>query len=187
MVVASARAVVELLVRIKMVIIVAGRKVIILFLLLLPATEEESLLCPGVQKVIWLSSCSWMTKIFTKDRWVWDGKSKILWPLYPKFSWWKYCYKSFTAPPLLPCKGEGLSNWARADKTRKYFSSISATEWTDWDQVESELLLYIQAGIELLIGLDSDLTTDLTITTGVTTILKMFNCTKLIVSYLIHA
>ena len=64
------RAVTELVVRIKMVIIIVTTSKVILVLLLLSATKEESLLRPGcVQKVIALSSCSWMTNIFTKDRW----------------------------------------------------------------------------------------------------------------------
>ena len=63
---ASARAGAELVVRIKMVIIVTS-KVVLLLLLLLSAAKEESLLGPvGVQKVVLLSSCSWMTNIFTE-------------------------------------------------------------------------------------------------------------------------
>ena len=71
MLMAPTRAVAEPVVRIKAVVIVA-RKVVLL-LLLLPAPKEESLLSSvGVQKVLWLSSCSWMTNIYKKT----DGKSK---------------------------------------------------------------------------------------------------------------
>ena len=62
------RAVAEPVVRIKAVVIVA-RKVILL--LLLAAPKEQPLLSSvGVQKVLWLSSCSWMNNIYKKT----DGK-----------------------------------------------------------------------------------------------------------------
>ena len=71
---ASTRAGAELVVRIEMVIVVTT-KVVLLLVLLLSATKEESLLgSVGVQKVVRLSSCSWMTNIYRKT----DGKSKML-------------------------------------------------------------------------------------------------------------
>ena len=53
----STRAVAELVVGIKVVIVVTS-EVVLLLLLLLSAPKEESLLSPGVQEVLWLSSCS---------------------------------------------------------------------------------------------------------------------------------
>ena len=105
-------AVTELIVRIKVIIIIVTSSEIILLVLLLAATKEESLLRSGVQKVIWLSSssssCSWMTNIYIYKRQMGNLKCYGLATL--SLADGNIAIKSFTAPSLLPCKGEELSN-----------------------------------------------------------------------------